>query len=646
MACGENPKRIYGGRQQMPSSRLGSAWLMRKKFEEARDLIARQDEFDCKSQPVYATRPDSLQLLPLTYLLRRHPNITLHIHCYETQDIEMLFRLSDEFGFKIDTLQHALEAYKIADRIKKRNITVATFSDMFGFKTEAFESSVQGPRLLEQAGVNVVLKSDHPVTNSHWLLMSAGKAHYYGMTARGALDAVTINPAQALKLPRVGALKPGYDADIVLFDRHPLLFGARADKVFVDGRMLVDKQLPLKNDRTTLYSPNTPVTVTKGVGTECKTRNQYSSYAIENAKIYTMNGPLIANGRVIVQNGNVTCVGACTIPADAIVFSAKSSIVTPGLIESVTDLGLVEISSETLTYDGSNASPLNFNLRARDAIRMESRTMQAAFRGGVTTAISHRQGNSIVNGQSVAFHTIGPFISDSVIQDSIAVQINIGTGVKATGDAASISGQVAALRKWLTSLTNKTAIENGILSGTVPLVVKSHQADDIDQLLTLQNEFGFSLIIMGGAETHLLVDKIRGRKVSVVLTPISEDESWYQSWDTRRSGFDYGSTTLYKSGINFGIGTGNSAHEVRNLRWMAGLLSTEGIGEIVYEAALASVTSKIADMYSLPNGVGRIVAGTRANLILFDGNPLTFEGRPKLVAVGDTLECGDQLEQF
>jgi imidazolonepropionase-like amidohydrolase len=658
MACGENPKRVYGSKGVMPMSRMGSAWLMRQRFEAARNLIQQQDAYDCSYQPQGTVRPDSLELLPLTYLLRRHPNITLHVHCYETKDIEMLIRLSQEFGFKIDTIQHALEAYKIADILKKWNITVATFSDMFGFKLEAYDSSVNAPHILEKAGVNVVLKSDHPVTHAQWLLQMAGKAHYYGMTAQGALDAVTINAAKGLRLGhRIGALKPGYDADIVLFDRHPLLLGARPDKVFIDGQLMIDNKLPLKTDKKQVASSsrNDDIIVSKGTGDECKSRIHYNSYAIDNARIYTMDGNIINNGKVVVVNGNISCVGSCIIPNNAVVFSVtkNNGIVTPGLIESVTDLGLVEISAEVSTYDGYSSAPYNEHLRARDAIRMESRSMQAAFKAGVTTSISHRMGDALVNGQSVAFHTIGRVISETVIKESVAMQISVGVSAKNSGDTQSISGQIGALRKWLQEAKTKyqnsndtTSVMQKVMSGLLPLVVSSHQADDIDQLLSLQDEFGFSLVIMGGAEAHLLSDKLKGRKVTVLVTPISESEYWNANWDTRRSSNDYGSSVLYKNGISFGIATGNTAHEVRNLRWMAGLLSTDGIGQLSFEDALASVTSKIADVFSLPNGVGRIKVGTRANLVLFDGNPLTYEGKPKLVAVGDTIECGDQLIQF
>ncbi|KAL0482872.1 5-methylthioadenosine/S-adenosylhomocysteine deaminase [Acrasis kona] len=643
MACGENPKHYYN-RGKAPSSRMGSAWFMREKLQQAKDLIKKQDDFDCGiTSKSVLHRPENLELNGLSYLLRNHPNITLHVHCYQTHDFEMIVRLSKEFNFKIDTFQHAIEAHKVPDLFLKNNISAAIFADRFGFKTEAYEASVDTPVILERAGVNVILKSDHPVTHSKWLLMSAGKAYYFGMSLQGSLDAITINPAKALKLGhRVGALRAGYDADVVIYDRHPLQLGARADKVFVDGALLVDNKIPLHSNPNKIESTSRPdhIVVEQSIGGECTTRTRYSSYAIKDALLYTMDGTEDASrGNVVVLNGNVSCVGSsCVIPSDAVVFSVtnQNGILTPGMIESTTDIGLKDISSEVTTNDGTSTTPFNEDLRARDAVRMESRTMRAAFKSGVTTVISRRQGNALVNGWSVAFHTNGKMISDSVIKEQVALHVNIGLLIKSTSKQQfnSVSEQVSKLRGFFNKMSD------------IPLIVaKCHQADDLDQLLSLQKEFGFKLIVTGGAEAHLISDMIT-KNVSVIVTPIAEGEQWLEDWDMRRSSDDFGSSVLYKNGVSLGVGIGSAAASTRNLRWAAGLLSTDGFGVLPPSFALKSITSQISDMFSLPDGVGRIKVGTRANFVLFDGNPITFEGRPKLVAVGDMLECGDQLKQF
>lgn len=117
----------------MPASRMGSAWVMRKILDQARQLKQRQDEWDC--DPANASkdkryRPASLELEPLVGLLRGE-NIILNVHCYEVEDFEMMLRLSKEFNFKITTFHHALEAYKMANVIKTNNITIATFADLW-----------------------------------------------------------------------------------------------------------------------------------------------------------------------------------------------------------------------------------------------------------------------------------------------------------------------------------------------------------------------------------------------------------------------------------------------------------------------------------------------------------------------------------
>ncbi len=237
-ACGENPKNVYGrGKGEMPASRMGVAWKLREILEEARELKTKQDEWDCSNQTVQETtrRPHSLRLEPLVGLLRKH-NINLNVHCYMVHDLEMMMRISDEFGFKINAFHHALDAYKIASTIAERDITVATFSDLYGYKWEAYDASTKSPYILHNAGAKVSIKSDHPVTHAKDLLWNAQKAYHYGLDALSALKSVTTIPANSIGLgQRIGSIQGGFEADLVVWDRHPLRLGATPSLVIMDG---------------------------------------------------------------------------------------------------------------------------------------------------------------------------------------------------------------------------------------------------------------------------------------------------------------------------------------------------------------------------------------------------------------------------
>lgn len=234
-AMGENPKRTYGGRGQMPMSRMGHAWLIRQKLQEAKDLKDQQDKWDREPQ---GPRPQRADLEALVGLLRRE--VQLHVHCYERHDIETLLRLAQEFHIQVTAIHHALEAWKVPELLRERRVTAALFADLWGFKHEAYDASVHAPRLLLQAGVNVALKSDHPVIDARDLIGEAAKSHHYGVGEQQALQLVTRNPAIALGLiDRLGTLELGKDADVVVWPSSPLQLGARPLRVFVGGVQVV-----------------------------------------------------------------------------------------------------------------------------------------------------------------------------------------------------------------------------------------------------------------------------------------------------------------------------------------------------------------------------------------------------------------------
>lgn len=233
---------------------MGEAYLLRKSFAEAQSLKQAQEDWcEAASQLVSSTSlhadkarlktpfPEDLRLESLTALLRGE--INLNIHCYETHDIEALLRHAEEFNFNISAFHHALEAYRIPEIIKRarNNITIATFADHWGYKKEAYEASPQAPKLLYDAGIPVALKSDHPVLNSQHMAFEAAKAAHYGLPPQEAFKSITSTPAKALGIGhRVGSLKVGYDADVVIWDRNPLAIGAAPYQVFIDGVPLFD----------------------------------------------------------------------------------------------------------------------------------------------------------------------------------------------------------------------------------------------------------------------------------------------------------------------------------------------------------------------------------------------------------------------
>lgn len=266
--------------------------------------------------------PEDLSLESLVSLLRGE--VLLNLHCYETHDIEAMIRHSLEFNFTIAAFHHALDAYRIPDILRRarNNITVATFADIWGYKKEAFQAIPEAPRILFEAGIPVAIKSDHPVLNSQHLVYEAAKTTHYGLPAQNAFMAVTSVPANAIGLGhRIGSLKVGYDADLVLWDRNPLELGATPLQVFVDGIPLFDshpiEQAVKKETVVSTVTLNPPTAKLEGA----------KSFILKNAG-YSFLGKTPTKGpmQVVVKNGSIVC---SAVDCTTVIASVQSSEAVP-----------------------------------------------------------------------------------------------------------------------------------------------------------------------------------------------------------------------------------------------------------------------------------------------------------------------------
>ena len=166
----------------------------------------------------------------------------VHSHCYRADEILMLLRVADDFGFKIRTLQHVLEGYKVAKEIAAHGAGASTFSDWWSYKVEAFDAIPYNAAIMTRKGVLVSLNSDDAELMRHLNNEAAKTMKYGGLTEDEALAMVTINPAKQFGIDnRVGSIEVGKDADLVLFDKHPLSNYAKVQKVLIDGQEYFDR---------------------------------------------------------------------------------------------------------------------------------------------------------------------------------------------------------------------------------------------------------------------------------------------------------------------------------------------------------------------------------------------------------------------
>jgi imidazolonepropionase-like amidohydrolase len=232
-ALGENPKRVYGERKETPSTRLGTAAVIRGAFVDALNYQAKLDaaERDSDSSPVGR----DLKLEALCRVLRRE--IPWRQHCHRADDIATAMRMAREFGYDL-VIDHGTEAYLLADQIAAASIPVI-IGPLFTSrsKVELRNRSLANPGRLAAAGVTIAITTDHPVVPIHFLIHQATLAVKEGLDPVTALRAVTINPARIIGCDdRIGSLTAGKDADVVIWSGDPLDVMSRAERAYVDGR--------------------------------------------------------------------------------------------------------------------------------------------------------------------------------------------------------------------------------------------------------------------------------------------------------------------------------------------------------------------------------------------------------------------------
>lgn len=271
-ALGENVKRssvpaLPGIQRRYPATRMGVEEVFREAFTKARDYKKSWDEYRAASgrdKTMLPPRRD-LQLEPLVEVLEGKRYV--HAHSYRADEIFMMIRLADEFGFKVKTFQHVLEGYKVAKEIAQHGAGASTFADFWGYKIEAYDAIPYNAAIMTRAGVVVSMNSDSD-ERARRLNIDAAKAMRYGdLTEEQALKLITINPAIQLGIQdRVGSIEVGKDADLAIWNGHPFSVYARVDTTFVDGEVFFDRQqdlarrLELEKERATLEQaePNRP----------------------------------------------------------------------------------------------------------------------------------------------------------------------------------------------------------------------------------------------------------------------------------------------------------------------------------------------------------------------------------------------------
>ncbi|WP_296596594.1 amidohydrolase [Phenylobacterium sp.] len=250
MACGENPKRVYGGKGRSPATRMGNVAGYRAAWINAADYMRKWDDYRAKVARGDKADPPKrdLQLDTLVGVLKGE--ILVENHCYRADEMAQMIDISKEFGYRITAFHHTVEAYKIADLLAKNDICAATWTNWWGSKLEMNDSVEANVPLVEAAGGCAIIKSDDPdliqrLNQEAAEAMAAGRALGMPITEAQAIRWITANPAKALGIAaEVGTLEPGKRGDVTLWDGNPFSIYTRAQRVWIDGGLAYDRTDP------------------------------------------------------------------------------------------------------------------------------------------------------------------------------------------------------------------------------------------------------------------------------------------------------------------------------------------------------------------------------------------------------------------
>lgn len=616
-ALGENPKRRSG----FPRTRQGVTQTMRRAFTEARQYIADWSEYEALKAAGKPALPPRRDLRLETYAGIMKGEIRVHSHCYRADEIVQLLKVADEFGFKVATLQHVLEGYKVAPEIARHGAGGSTFSDWWAYKIEAYDAIPHNAALMTRAGVLASINSDSGELIRHLPLEAAKSMRYGGLDANSCLRLVTLNPAIQLGIDRwTGSLKVGKHADLAIWNGHPLSVFSRPVLTMVDGEIYFDKPA-----RRPAAAPawQAPASLE---GTHAITRSQGDVYLIKGARIHPVSRPAFT-GDLLMRNGRIAALGAdIAAPAGARVLTGRDLHVAPGFIDSGGSLGLTEIGAVDMTQDLRESGVYQPDIVALDAIHPDSALLPVTRLAGTTMALTVPSGGTI-SGQASLFRLDGWVAKDMGVRRRAGLSINFPATPK---EAKGKNKQLDALTEYLEEARRydkrrredpKAPVDARLealrdaVNGKQPVLMQINDARVMVEAIGWCKKQKLTLILRGAREAWKIADYLAAEKIPVLVGPVmAVPRGAYEPWDSV-----YGNpAALAAAGVRFAIQS-NEASNARILPFEAGMAAAHGLDPA---RALESITLAPARIFGIDGEVGSLERGKVADVLVSVGHPL------------------------
>ncbi|MCH7988327.1 MAG: amidohydrolase family protein, partial [Planctomycetes bacterium] len=650
-ALGENVKFRTG---RFPDTRLGVEATLNRAFLEAIDYRRRWNQYDqavsqlkqngSKSSDSLLSPRRDLRLEALSDIVNHEKFI--HSHCYRADEILMLLRVASDLGIRVWSLQHVLEGYKIAPEIVAHGASCSTFADWWAYKVEAYDATPYNAALLKEAGANVVIKSDDRELIRHLYLEAAKTVRYGNMHPDHALQTITLNPARELGLDeRMGSIEVGKEANLAIFNGHPLNAFSRCEMTLIDGEVYFSREhapsaMSAKAAQQSAHPKPLVFTAPEVRSRKLDlTKSETGRYAIVGATLHTVDKSDILNGTILIEGKKIVAVGSdVQIPTGTKVIDGKGLHVSPGFIDAGTTLGLVEIGKVRETHDYSEGGQLQPDLRAGVGLNVDSELIPVARAGGITTALIRPTGG-IIAGQASLVKLAGWTTPEMILDMEAGLQINWPKGSKAKQKQKQLEDFLKLARTYDT-LQSEAKKNNKLgpisdprldalrpyLKGEKPVFIEADSRKQIAEALLFAEKEKLNIIITGGTDAWKLAKELKKRNVPVIVGPVMRRPvENYDPFDAPYAN----PGRLSEAGVKFCIRS-NSASNSRNAPFEAAMAVAYGLTEA---EGLRAVTLSAAEVLGISDQLGSLTPGKLANLVISDGPPLQHTAQIKGVFI-------------
>jgi len=444
-ALGENVTRKgapQNASSRFPRSRPGVEATYVAAFTAAQAYKAEWDRYNANPRRFRVPPRRDLRLEALVAIMEGR--IRIHAHSYRSDEILMLMRVAERFGFKIDVFTHVLEGYRVASEMAAHGAAGSTFSDWWQYKREAFDAIPHNAAIMHQHGVLTSLNSDIPWLQSFMHLEIPKPVKYGGVSRLEALQMLTLNPARMMYLDdQIGSLEEGKQGDVVLLTHSPFNSYARVEKTIVDGIVYYDvaheaetRDQPFRTfpDAGTI-TPTSPMStastsgnvsngaMTDGNGGEV----QDDIVALVGGMVHPVSDPAITNGVVLFSGGLIRAVGPATqvsVPSGATRIDVSGKHVYPGMIDPLTTVGLYEFGQVGQATDDEEVGQFNPHIRTIVGVMPYYPSLNVARANGITTVLTAQTAGLVQGTAAVIAFNDGDTWEKVAVKPEAALMVN------------------------------------------------------------------------------------------------------------------------------------------------------------------------------------------------------------------------------